>query len=321
VTPALVAVGLPAIATVTVTDTGAYQVSYPSGTITLGSTGAGDVLAACVLGPSATPGVSTCSAGVTPGTAGTRTISASFAQTAVHAASGPVTTILVAKYAIALSLTAAPSPTVPLQTITAQFSAAYTALVAPTGSVTVADGEGNSCSAAVGASGTCTLSATSSGTKTLTASYLGDANFLPAQATASEVVKTYGFNGFLSPLNGTESYSGSTNLGNAVPVKWQLTDAGGAFFGLLGSAKSLRAVFTGGLVGGTCPVSSTGQNFVLYSPTVGATGGSTFRYDNTGNVFIFNWDTSFVQSAGTGCYTVILDLLDGTTKRTSVNLR
>ena len=321
VAPSPVAVGTAAIATVTVTDTGAYQKYNPSGTIALGSTAAGDTLAPCVLAPTATLGISTCSAAVTPGTVGTRTISAGFAQTPVHAASGPATATLVAKYAITLSLSAAPNPTVPLQTITAQFTAAYTAPVAPAGPVTVADGEGNSCTAPVGLTGSCTLAATSVGTKTLTAGYAGDANFLPAQATATEVVQPYGFTGFLSPLNGTESYSGSANLGNAVPVKWQLTDASGAAFGVLSSAKSLRAVFTGGLTGGTCPVSSTGQSFVLYSPTIGATGGSTFRYDSSGNVFIFNWDTSFVQSGGVGCYTLVLDLADGTTKRTSLNLR
>ena len=321
VAPSPVAVGTAAIATVTVTDTGAYQKYNPSGTIALSSSAAGDSLAPCVLAPTGTLGIAACSAAVTPATAGTRTISAGFALTPVHSASGPATATLVAKYAITLSLSATPNPTVPLQTITAQFTGSYTAPVAPTGSITVADGEGNSCTAPVGPSGSCTLSASSPGTKTLTAGYPGDANFLPAQATATEVVQTYGFTGFLSPLNGTESYSGSANLGNAVPVKWQLADAGGAPFVLLNSTKSLKAVFTGGLVGGTCPVSSTGQSFVLYSPTLGATGGSTYRIDPPSNTFIFNWDTTFVQSAGVGCYTLVLDLADGTTKRTSLNLK
>jgi hypothetical protein len=208
---------------------------------------------------------------------------------------------------------------VPIQSVTVQFTSSNTAPIAPTGSVTVADGEGNTCTAPIAASGSCSLALTSAGTKTLTASYAGDANFFPAQATRSQVVKTYGFTGFDSPLNGTESYAGSANLGNAVPVKWELADASGAPFLLLASTRSLRAVFTGGLVGGSCPVSSSGQSFVLYAPTTGATGGSTFRSDSSG--FIFNWDTSFVQSAGKGCYTLILDLADGTTERTSLNLR
>ena len=46
----------------------------------------------------------------------------------------------------------------------------------PTGTVTVDDGDGNTCSAAVGA-GQCALTSTSPGAKTLTAKYGGDADF------------------------------------------------------------------------------------------------------------------------------------------------
>jgi uncharacterized protein YjbI with pentapeptide repeats len=319
-TPGVVTIGQPATASVIVTDTGAYTKFKPAGTIAFTSSIAGDVFGSCVLAPTAAAGVSTCSATVTPMSVGTRTISASFAQTPVHAASGPAAATLIAKYAITISVTASPNPSVPIQTLVAQFTAAYTAPVAPTGTVTIADSDGNSCTAPIAATGSCSFAPSSVGTKTLTASYPGDANFFTAQATATEVVQAYGFTGFLSPLNGTESYAGSSNLGNAVPIKWILTDASGAQFLALASAKQLRAVFTGGLVGGTCPVSSTGQSFVLYSPTLGATGGSTFR-SSSPNGFIFNWDTTFVQSAGTGCYTIILDLADGTSKRTSLNLR
>src|SRR5262249_25751954 len=154
----------------------------PSGTIVLSSTIAGDTLGNCVLSASATAGVSTCTASVTPMSVGTRTISESFVGGTVRAGSGPLTARLTAKYGITLSLTSAPNPSVPIQSITVQFTSSNSAPVAPTGSVTVADGEGNSCTAPIAASGSCSLTATSTGTKTLTASYAGDANFFSAQA-------------------------------------------------------------------------------------------------------------------------------------------
>ena len=59
--------------------------------------------------------------------------------------------------------------------------------------------------------------------------------------------------------------------------------------------------------------------FVIYAPTTGATGGSTFRLSTSG--YIFNWDTSYVQSVGVGCFTIVLNLAGGTTKRTSLYLQ
>ena len=64
----------------------------------------------------------------------------------------------------------------------------------------------------------------------------------------------------------------------------------------------------------------TGPSTLLYAPTVGATGGSTFRSSSSG--FIFNWDTSVVVPTGPACYTIVLQLSDGTTpKATTVQLQ
>jgi hypothetical protein len=57
---------------------------------------------------------------------------------------------------------------------------------------------------------------------------------------------------------------------------------------------------------------------VLYIPTNGATGGSTFRYDSSNNQYIFNWDTS---SASRGCFNLVVDLADGSTYATIVKLQ
>ncbi len=73
--------------------------------------------------------------------------------------------------------------------------------------------------------------------------------------------------------------------------------------------------------GGACSGQATGTVFVLYSPTSGATGGSTFRYDSTNNQFIFNMATGALTT-GPGCYEVDLTLSDGSPiKATTVKLQ
>ena len=46
-------------------------------------------------------------------------------------------------------------------------------------------------------------------------------------------------------------------------------------------------------IAGVCSGQAGGTPVLLYSPTTGAKGGSTFRYDAGTNQFIFNWDTSY----------------------------
>ena len=59
---------------------------------------------------------------------------------------------------------------------------------------------------------------------------------------------------------------------------------------------------------------------VLYPFVAGYTGNSSFRYDTTNNQFIFNWDTTV--SDGAGCYTLTLQLDDGSApKATSLQLK
>ena len=92
----------------------------------------------------------------------------------------------------------------------------------PTGTVTVDDGEGNTCFADV-ADGTCTLSSTSAGSKTLTATYSGDLDFNGSldtenhqvdQATTSTVITTVS--------------ADPTVVGESYDVSWsvQVTGAG-----------------------------------------------------------------------------------------------
>jgi hypothetical protein len=207
------------------------------------------------------------------------------------------------------------NPSILGQPITVSFS------VTPSnagGSVTVSDGNGATCSGNLGSSGagSCLLTPTefvnnkpAVGPITLTATYAGDANYYGSTSAPYTQNVIYKFIGFLSPLNLT-AYSGTFNLGKAVPLKWQLTDWSGAYVSQLSTLQTLTAIFNSGPAA-TCAASTSGTPFVLYSPSSGVTGNSTFRYDTTNNQFVFNWDTTSVSSTGAGCYTLVMVLNDG----------
>ncbi len=80
--------------------------------------------------------------------------------------------------------TISPEPSVVGQNYTVNFTVTINSPGSriPTGTVTVDDGNGNSCSASVAAGG-CSVASISSGTKTLNAFYAGDSNFNASSAT------------------------------------------------------------------------------------------------------------------------------------------
>jgi hypothetical protein len=121
------------------------------------------------------------------------------------------------------------------------------------------------------------------------------------------------FVGFLSPLStaGTVSsptFSGAVNQGSAVPLKWEILNASGNAIGDLSTLKLMQACPTTG--GSVPPASSTVPPCVLlYSPTTGAKGSSTFRFSSP--QFIFNWDTKSTIGSVAGYSTVEVTLSDG----------
>ena len=146
----------------------------------------------------------------------------------------------------------------------------------------------------------------------ITAAYGGAQNFVPGTSAilTQTVVSYYTFTGFLSPMAtaGTltaPTFSGTTNFGSAQPIKWKLQDSSGNYLSALSTAKILTAV---AYTNGACSGQATGTSYTLYNPNIGATGGSTFRYDPANNQFIFTWDTSY--SGGPKCYEVELQLDD-----------
>jgi hypothetical protein len=184
----------------------------------------------------------------------------------------------------------------------------------PTGTVTFLDGATTLGSAALSAgAGTFSTAGLAAGAHSITAVYGGAPSFLGSTSAAltQTVFSYYTFTGFLSPMAtaGTlaaPTFSGTANWGSAQPVKWQLQDASGNYLSDLTTTQVLQAV---AYTNGACSGQATGQVFVLYTPTAGAKGGSTFRYDAGSHQFIFNWNTGF--SSGPGCYELELTLNDG----------
>lgn len=223
------------------------------------------------------------------------------ADTETHVVKVPTTTTITAD---------APDASILEQSYVVSWSVTpETPATTPTGTVTVANG-GSSCSAAV-AAGSCTLSSSAVGLFTLTATYSGDAVHQGSSDTEAHQV-VYRFEGFLSPLSpaGTvtsPSSSGTANLGSTVPLKWTLTDYSNLVITDLSSLEMMTAQFDS-----NCTGPADGAIFTLYSPTSGATGGSTFRFAT--DQFIFNWDTTFQTTAaggpGAGCYVVAVQLKD-----------
>jgi len=130
----------------------------------------------------------------------------------------------------------------------------------------------------------------------------------------------YTFLGFFTPLQaaGTPSaptVSGSFNLGKVLPLKWELDDASRTPVVDLSSLSLLQAVRNPACAG---PPPSGAATVVLYSPTSGAAGNSTFRVSSSGTQYIFNWDTTSVSA---GCYNLVAQMKDTRSYATVVQLK
>ena len=137
-----------------------------------------------------------------------------------------------------------------------------------------------------------------------------------AFTTTSTYNVIYQFVGFQTPLAtagtpASPSFSGTFNAGKAIPIKWDLFTSSGVMITDLSAVPLITAA-----PNAACAGPPTGAPFALYSPTAGATGGSTFRSSSSG--YIFNWDTS---SVGTGCYNLVVTLKDTKAYATIVQLK
>jgi len=292
--------------------------SSPAGVITISSNVAGDVFVPPTCPLSASDSTSSaCAVTFTPGSNAARTITASYGGSTVHASSGSGGSLTVKGNSATTITSISPLPVAvgTPTTVSVTVTPVAPATGTPTGSVTISAGAAGSCTIlALNASGagSCVWTPLSGGSLTLTATYAGDSLFNGSAGTSVISVSVfYAFTGFLTPMAaaGTHlapSFSGTSNYGSAQPVKWQLKDASGNFISNLATALVLQGI---PYAAGSCSGPATGSPILLYSPTTGAKGGSTFRYDNPSHQFIFNWNTGYMP--GPGCYEIELQLNDG----------
>jgi Bacterial Ig-like domain (group 3) len=296
--------------------------SSPAGVITISSSVAGDVFSppTCPLSASDST-TSACSVTFTPESNVARTITASYGGSTVHAPSGSGGSLAVKGNTATTITSILPSPVaVGVQaTVSVAVAAAPPAAGTPTGTVTVSGGAAGGCTVTLASgTGSCVWTPLSGGSVSLTATYGGDSFFNPSTATSViPVAVYYAFTGFLTPMAaaGTlaaPSFSGTSTYGSAQPIKWQLKNSAGNYISDLATALSLQGVpYTSG-----CSGQATGTPVLLYTPTTGAKGGSTFRYDAGNKQFIFNWNTGYMP--GPGCYELELQLNDGSPIRATI---
>ena len=201
----------------------------------------------------------------------------------------------------------APDPSVVNAAYTVNWSVTVNApgAGAPTGTVTVSDGSA-SCSAAM-AVGSCSLTSTTPGAKTLSAVFSGDSNFMGSSGTAVHNVQ-YTFAGFFAPVDNFPVVN-KANAGQAIPVKWRLTDVNGAGVSDPSSFSSLTVYPV------TCGAWSALPTDPLPDQQVSTSG---LLYQGNGN-WQYNWKTP--KQYANSCLVARVTLADGTTHDFDVSFK
>jgi hypothetical protein len=226
-------------------------------------------------------------------------------------ASSPSTSHAVNKASTALTIpnaaALASTPTLVGQSYAVQWSVAVTAPGAgsPTGNVTVSDGTA-SCSAAI-AAGSCSVTSATPGLKTVTVTFSGDANFLGSAGSAGHNVQ-YTFGGFFAPVDNVPVIN-KANAGQAIPIKWRLTDVNGAGVADPNSFSSLTVYPV------ACGAWSALPADPLPDQQVSTSG---LLYQGSGN-WQYNWKTP--KNYANTCMVARVTLADGTTHDFDVSFK
>ena len=140
------------------------------------------------------------------------------------------------------------------------------------------------------------IDTSTAGTRTFTVTATDNVGNASSQSVTYTVV-AYQFSGFLAPVNGPPTVN-TGKAGKVYAVKFQLTDASGAFVSSLGAVKSITYQST------SCNAFSADPTDPLETST---TGNSGLRYDSTANQYVYTWATP----SAAGCYTLFVTLDSG----------
>jgi hypothetical protein len=157
---------------------------------------------------------------------------------------------------------------------------------------------------------TCATTATSSsavGTYPITCSGAADPNYAIGYVPGTLTV-TYQWSGFLPPMLASPQQT-VFNAGRTVPVKFQLTNASGAIV----QASSLPTFAV------SSPQSCSSGSVDAVGTTATGDTSNTFRWDSTGQQYIFNYQSS--GSAAGMCQTITATLADGTSHSVTIAFR
>jgi hypothetical protein len=177
----------------------------------------------------------------------------------------------------------------------------------PTGNVTVSDGAAN-CTAPIAAGG-CSIVSTTAGAKPLTATYAGDGNFKTSTVTIAGAHNVqFTFAGFTAPVDNLPIVN-KANAGQAIPVKWKLTDANGVGISDPSSFTSLTVYQV------SCGAWSALPSDLLPDQQTSTSG---LLYQGSGN-WQFNWKTP-KNYAGL-CLVARVTLSDNTTHDFAVSFK
>ena len=165
---------------------------------------------------------------------------------------------------------------------------------APTGTVTV-NNSSTPCSATIPAATSCNYTPITVGAHNLTASYAGDVNFLPSNSDAVSILVKYKFDGLFAPVDRLPTVN-SAKAGQAIPLKWRLTDANDQPI----TSLTVVNVKIGSLSCGTSPYADAIEEYAAGSSGLQNLGGGNYQ---------FNWKTP--SGYATQCKTVGLDFGGG----------